>query len=334
MRLVCGERILVARNHDWPFGGGLVITHPKGLVKTALSPLQPITWTSTHGSVSFTQYGRGIPFAGMNEAGLTVDLLQLRQTQFAPPNLLAGQKSVNAIQWVQYQLDTAASVVDVLASLQNVVPLPLFPSIERVHYFVTDASGDAAIIEFLDGQLVTQHRNGSGDALKTSVCALSNATWSDSQAATLEQAQSDYKLMRYRLAVEATHGWDGNSDPVDYALSCLQRVRQPPFTQWNLVYDPSEKRITFRTVESPSTRWIDLDELQLSAGDQVRLIDVQDNRTGNLQSHLTPYSRLRNDKLIDDAFANLSEFGRSPSILLRAAKTIVSRYPESLQLAP
>ena len=37
------------------------------------------------------------------------------------------------------------TVEDVIASLREVVPAPILPMVERVHYFVTDASGDVAV---------------------------------------------------------------------------------------------------------------------------------------------------------------------------------------------
>ncbi|EMI18902.1 Choloylglycine hydrolase, partial [Rhodopirellula maiorica SM1] len=150
MRFSFGGHIVVARNHDWMFGEGLLVVNPRGLQKQAISPVQPAKWVSSYGSVSFVQFGREIPFAGMNEKGLTVDLLQLHQAEF--PLVESGKHSVNVVQWVQYQLDTAASVSDVIDSLEKIYPTPMVPSIERVHYFVTDAAGDVATIEFLDGK--------------------------------------------------------------------------------------------------------------------------------------------------------------------------------------
>lgn len=128
--------LIVTRNHDWPFGEGALIVNQRGIEKASLSPLNPARCVSKYGSVSLVQFGREIPFAGMNERGLTVDLLGLPEAKFPGPN--SSVKTVNVVQWVQYQLDTAATVEEVIATLENIVPMPMLDAIERVHYFITD----------------------------------------------------------------------------------------------------------------------------------------------------------------------------------------------------
>lgn len=61
-----GDGSVVARNHDWYFGDGLIFVNKRGIEKTAISFDEPLRWTSKYGSVSFTQYGRELPLAGMN----------------------------------------------------------------------------------------------------------------------------------------------------------------------------------------------------------------------------------------------------------------------------
>lgn len=164
MRLNLHGQLVIARNHDWPFGEALVVTNLRGIEKTSLAPVKPATWISKYGSVSFCQFGREIPFAGMNEKGLTVDLLRLPQATFPDPvDVEANPKltAVNAIQWVQYQLDTAETVAEVVASLSSIVPIPMLPMVETVHYFVTDASGDVAVIEFISAHRIRNNHDGS-----------------------------------------------------------------------------------------------------------------------------------------------------------------------------
>ena len=74
---------------------------------------EPISWTSKHGSLTFNPWGREVPFEGMNEAGLVVSALRLELTKFPAPD---ARPAIPGGQWVQYQLDTAATVADVIAS--------------------------------------------------------------------------------------------------------------------------------------------------------------------------------------------------------------------------
>src|SRR5512133_1501317 len=70
--------LVVGRSYDWSFGEGMAVVNKRGQKKTALEYWgergsdRLASWTSRYGSVTFTQYGRDIAFAGINEAGLSV----------------------------------------------------------------------------------------------------------------------------------------------------------------------------------------------------------------------------------------------------------------------
>ena len=79
------------------------------------------------------------------------------------------------LQWIQYQLDNCATVGEVIATDQK-IRLEKTNVRARIHYFVCDASGDCATIEFLDGAMQV-HRG------KTLPCrALANDTYEWSAA--------------------------------------------------------------------------------------------------------------------------------------------------------
>lgn len=317
-------RLIVARNHDWPFGEGMLVVNQRGIQKSALSPVNPHRWTSRYGSVSLVQFGREIPFAGMNERGLTVDLLQLLDAQFPAPD--PQRASVNVVQWVQYQLDTAASVEEVIASLQTVVPVPMLPMVERVHYFVTDASGDVAVIEFLDGRAVVQH------GTEAAQCALANSTWSQSSGALLGQGSPRLEERRYVRAVQAIDQMPSDasaSEQVDFAFATLDRVAQRDLTQWNLVYEPAERRIWFQTKAAPRRRWIDLDALSFEATGPTLVLDVDADLAADVTPHLSPYTDQHNQRIVHHSFGRLM-----PAGLPRAAiKQLVLGYPETLKVS-
>jgi len=321
MQMKIGGRWIVARNHDWVSGGGLVIVNPRGISKQAISPNNPLRWTSLYGSVSMNQFGREIPFAGMNEKGLTVDLLQLRETQF--PAATDERPSVNAIQWVQYQLDCAATVDEVIASLDKVRPQPFIEVLEKVHYFVTDPSGDVAVIEYLDGEAVVQHD-------PQSACVLANSTWEESLRAfqmSEPQGNSQIRVARARQLVSEAAELDAGTSSIDHALDALFRVRQPPTTQWSLVYQPARKRITIRTRKNEKRRWIDLDDVSLKEGSPVVCVDINAPHSGNLAEHLRPLQTEDNRRIVNDAFDAIVP----PSFVRAVVKELVVQYGVSLQ---
>ncbi|WP_372717558.1 linear amide C-N hydrolase [Novipirellula sp.] len=323
MRFSFDGRVVVARNHDWGFGEGLVVVNPRGIQKQAISPVQPAKWVSTYGSVSFVQFGREIPFAGMNEHGLTVDLLQLNQAEF--PVIQPGKHSVNVVQWVQYQLDTAATVADVIASLEKIYPTPMVPSIERVHYFVTDASGDVATIEFLDGKPNVHRSNEIQD------CALANSTCIDSRDAFRQQRWRNNSERRYYQAVcqvQLAQEKVTPADAIEYARQSLSKVDQPGLTQWSIVYEPAEKRISFSTRVAKKIRSLDLDDLDFDPASDAMTVDVNKDVAGDLIPHLKKYTASDNEQIVNFAFDRTMP----KSFLRTAVKQLVLNYPATLSV--
>ncbi|ELP32014.1 Choloylglycine hydrolase [Rhodopirellula baltica SWK14] len=332
MRMTIHGKLVIARNHDWPFGEALVITNLRGIEKTSLAPIKPATWVSKYGSVSFCQFGREIPFAGMNEKGLTVDLLHLPGATFpdpvaveADPNLTA----VNAIQWVQYQLDTAETVAEVVDSLSTVVPIPMLPMVETVHYFVTDSTGDVAVVEFINGSAVVRHgddyRLDDGKP-KIHACVLANSSWEDSQT----ELQNNSSRMRYGRGVrlvEMANEIGVEIAPIDYAIRCLRMVAQGPLTQWNLVYQPEERRIHFRTQNSQQRRWIDLDDLSFEPEQTPQAIDIDRNINGNVVPHMKAVTDADNERIVNHAFDHFVPAGL-PSLMI---KQLLLDYPSKLR---
>ncbi|MFG0289213.1 MAG: linear amide C-N hydrolase [Rhodopirellula sp. JB044] len=318
MRIHHSGHLIVARNHDWNTGGGLLIVNPRGIEKTAITPIAPAQWTSRYGSVSFAQFGREIPFAGMNEKGLTVDLLQLNDASF--PTHTNGKPSVNVVQWVQYQLDNAASVDEVIQSLDEVTPMPFIARLEKVHYFVTDESGDVAIIEYINGKPVVQHDS-------TNACALANSTWTASSRARQQSRPNNNSEQRFLQA--CTFANEPLSDrPIEDAMQALDDVAQA-HTQWNLVYEPQSRRITFQTRRTPHLRWIDLEELALDNGANVLCVDINAPIKGNVLPHLRPFERQANKAIVDDAFDAIIPAGMIRSTI----KEMVLNYGDTLEPA-
>jgi penicillin V acylase-like amidase (Ntn superfamily) len=318
VRYRVGDQMIVARNHDWIFGEGLLLVNPRGLIKKSITPIKAARWESEYGSVCLTQFGREIPFAGMNEAGLTVDLLQLMQAKFPAVDKIEG-KAVNVIQWVQYQLDTAGSVDEVVASLDKIVPVPLLPSVERVHFFVTDATGDVAVIEFLDGKSVVYR----GDLPEH--CATANDVHSTECEGIRETRPS-----RYRVAVNSIDQMAPSDDldqATEKAFDLLRRVSQPQLTRWSLVYQPGERRLIFQTAGIAGRRWIDLDQCDFSPGSPTLAIDVLTPVSGNLSDRLLPVTPADNERIVHHAMNRYLPEG----MIRSGVKQLLIHYPSMIE---
>jgi len=79
-----GKTILLGKNFDWTFDQGYIIKNIRNTTKVAYYTHNgaPASWTSKYGSITFNQNGKEMPYGGMNEKGLVVEMLWLDDTRF------------------------------------------------------------------------------------------------------------------------------------------------------------------------------------------------------------------------------------------------------------
>ena len=116
-------------------------------------------WVSKYGSVAAAGYDIGIA-DGMNEAGLVASLLFLPESVYERPGDTRPVMGLSI--WTQYVLDNFATVDEAVAELSKElfrIDAPDLPNgvQSRLHLAVSDASGDSAVFEYLDGRLSVHH---------------------------------------------------------------------------------------------------------------------------------------------------------------------------------
>ena len=170
-----GERV-VGKSYDWHMGQGLVIVNKRGVAKQSLPAKpgdRPAQWLSRHASVTFNQYGREFPAGGMNDAGLVVEVMWLDSSEYERPD---KRPTLNELQWIQYQLDTFATVAEMTAAAPVLRVSPVYA---RVHYLACDKTGACAAFEHVGGkQVVTPGAR-----------ALTNHSYAESVAWAAKQAR-------------------------------------------------------------------------------------------------------------------------------------------------
>ena len=112
--------VLFGKNYDWMIGDGMIFVNKRGVSKMSAAEKNPARWNSKYGSITFNQYGREAPSGGMNEAGLVIELMWLDDTRYPQPD---SRAEVDVLEWIQYNLDTAASVADVIKSSEAITDL-------------------------------------------------------------------------------------------------------------------------------------------------------------------------------------------------------------------
>lgn len=155
---------MVGRSMDWPESTEPILTVlPRGMKRNGglfknseIIKENPARWTSKYGSVVTTVYGVGTA-DGLNEKGLGVHMLYLNATDFGPRD--PSKSGVHAGLWGQYLLDNAATVQEAIELQKKIQPVMVEVNVHKatVHLAIEDASGDSAIIEYIDGKPVIHH---------------------------------------------------------------------------------------------------------------------------------------------------------------------------------
>jgi len=316
---------LVAHNYDYDTGVGMLMVNKRGVAKvsTTEDDGNPAKWTSKYGSVTFNQFGRENPNGGMNEKGLVVELMWLGDTEYPK----AGKEpSVDLLEWIQYQLDTTATVDEALKNAAAIRIDPQLPGI-KIHYLIADAGGNAAVVEYLSGKLVVR----TGVELPKPV--LTNNTYTSSleylQKTPIDKATTDGSFDRFLRASKGLEGYVPNKDPIAYSFSILDGVQSRHYstsddTVWSVVYDQRSGLIHFKTKAVPTEKVIDTRKFDYACGSTVRMLDVDTKAAGDVTASFADYTRKANRDLIAAAFKGSALLKFVPAALIDAA----AAYPE------
>jgi len=312
-----GGRIVFGKNYDWAVGDGLLVVNKRGVARkadlegNAEGDPKPASWTSKYGSVTFNQYGRDFPSGGINEKGLTIELMWLEGSRYPAAD---ARPAVDVLQWIQYNLDNHATVEEVLQADKTL----RIASDAPLHYLVADRKGQVATVEYLDGRLVAH------TGQKLPVAALANSTYADSLRSAQKEGRSS--LARFGRAAERVRGFQAKgTDPVRYAFDTLDQVAQPGYTQWSIVYEVDKGRVHFRTRDRRKVRSLDLKNVDFSCSTPVRVLDLDTDAEGDVARRLVPYTREINRELVTAAFRKTEFLTDTPKSEIER----VVRYPES-----
>lgn len=150
-----GQAILVGNNMDWydEMHTNLIV-YPEGIARNEKGFGNELKWKSKYGSVVATAYD-SITTNGMNERGLAAHMLGLAGSDYGVRN--ESIPGLPILLWIQFYLDnfqTVAEAVHYTETQQFQIiggEAPGLGALE-LHLAIEDASGDSAIIEYIDGK--------------------------------------------------------------------------------------------------------------------------------------------------------------------------------------
>jgi penicillin V acylase-like amidase (Ntn superfamily) len=308
-------RPVVAYNYDFDPQEGLVLINKRGTIRKSRVDPGGLTWTARYGSVTFNQFGRDNPTTGMNEKGLMVSLMWLDGTEYPPAD---DRPALTILEWIQHHLDTCASVAEVVAHAASVRPTGTTP----IHYLFADATGDAAVVEFLGGRL-TIHRGAT-----LPVRALANSLYDESVRA-FEAAKAGATVPSSRGSldrfVRGAMLASAPGDPIARGFAVLASVANPGRTRWSIVYDLGARVVSFRTDTNASVRRVALDRFDFSCRTPVATLDVTAPGAGDVTTGFREYTRAANRALIDASFSKTPFLAARPE----SERAAVAAHPDA-----
>ncbi|EGM77158.1 penicillin V acylase-like amidase [Rheinheimera sp. A13L] len=304
------QLVLTARSMDWrdeiPVNLWLF---PRGMQRQGEVGPNSVRWTSRYGSVVASAFDISST-DGLNEKGLVANLLWLVESRYADYD--GSQPGLSIAAWVQYMLDNFATVSEAVEAMQNepfVVVSANIPGTDRLatlHLSLSDASGDNAVFEYINGKLVIHHDPSYTVMTNSPVFEKQlaiNEYWRELGGTTMlpgtnRAADRFVRASFYLQAIPQT------SDPWIAVASLFSVIRNAsvPFgissptepnissTRWRSVSDHKALRYYFETVLTPNTFWVDLKQADLQKGQPVRKLALSEHQTyaGNAVSQFRP----------------------------------------------
>lgn len=150
---------IVARTMDW-YDNDMrenVFVFPRGQERDGLADENSMSWTSKYGSMA-SLASDTMAVDGINEKGLGVHTLWLYETDYGKRD--PKRPAVSVIMWAQFYLDNFSSVDEAVrfATTSNMQIEPFgitYPL--AIHLVIDDASGDSAMIEYINGKKSIYH---------------------------------------------------------------------------------------------------------------------------------------------------------------------------------
>ncbi len=278
------NQIVTARSMDWKVDVGTNLwVFPRGMERSGEAGANSLKWTSKYGSVIASGYDISTT-DGLNEAGLSASVLWLVESEYPAYD---GQKpGLTVAAWAQYILDNFATVAEAVAVLEQepfIVVTDKVPGEDRLaalHLAISDAGGDSAIVEYIEGKQVIHH--------SPKYQVMTNSPTFEEQLAlhsyweqiggTVMLPGTNRAADRFTRAAFYINAVPRTDDPVETIASVFSVIRnvsvpyglttpdQPNIssTRWRTVADQQRLRYFFESALTPSIFWVDLQKVDFS----------------------------------------------------------------------
>jgi choloylglycine hydrolase len=309
LRAFADGTVIVGRSMDWVEDPGSDIwVFPRGMKRHGNAGPDSIEWTSRFGSVGVSFYGVATA-DGMNEKGLTANLLYLAESDYGPS--VAGRPNMSVGGWAQYVLDNYATVAEAVAALGKqpfTIVAPVLPNGEPGvgHLSISDPTGDSAIFEYVGGRLTVHH--GRQYTVMTNSPPFDeqlalNAYWRKIGGDVMLPGtiRASDRFVRASFYIDAVPADLAGTRAIAAVFSVIRNASAPlgittpgepnvASTIWRTVHDQKHGTLYFDSATSPTVCWVSLEKLDFSAGAPVKMLPLKGGETysGDASGALRP----------------------------------------------
>lgn len=265
---------------------------PRGMKRAGADKGNTIEWQSKYGSVIAAGYDIGTS-DGMNEKGLVANLLYLAESDYTRPGDTRPALGISI--WTQYVLDNFATVDEAVAELKKEkfrIDAPDMPNGARstMHLAISDATGNSAIFEYIDGKLVI-HEGRECQVMTNSPAYDQQMTLDDywKQIGGLVMLPGTNRASdRFVRASFYINAVTQTADPhiaVAGVFSVMRNVSVPlgisvpdkpniASTRWRSVSDQKNKIYYFETTLTPNVFWVNLNKINFNENSPVQKLSL------------------------------------------------------------
>jgi choloylglycine hydrolase len=292
---------------------------PAGMARNGACGVGSLEWTSKYGSVIASSYNIGTG-DGVNEKGMVANLLYLAESDYG---ILNGKAPISITLWAQYALDNFASVAEAVTGLQAEpfrLKSPILPNGRpaSLHLSLSDPTGDSAIFEYVEGKLTIHHGReyqvmtnspifDQQLALDTYWKSIGGNVFLPGTISAADRfARASYfvgivpksidknyisavpeQKMQYQAVASVMGIMRSISVPLGITTPDKPNISS---TIWRTVTDHQNMIYYFDSATTPNTFWVDLKDVDLSKGAQVKKLAVAGGKyySGNTASLFAP----------------------------------------------
>jgi penicillin V acylase-like amidase (Ntn superfamily) len=290
--------IITARSMDWrdEIPANLWI-FPRGMQRHGMVGANSIQWKSRYGSVIASAFDISTT-DGMNEKGLVANILWLAEAKY--PEFSGSRKGLSAAAWAQYVLDNFATVDEAVKALRKepfVVVSSNIPGTDRfatLHLSISDAQGDNAIFEYVEGKLVIHHSREyqvmTNSPIFEKQLAL-NEYWKEIGGTTMLPGtnRAADRFARASFYINAIPQTSDTHKALASVFGVIRNASVPlgissptepniSSTRWRSVADHKNQVYYFETALTPNTIWVDLKKIDFSQGAPTKKLALDNHQ--------------------------------------------------------